>query len=257
MRHLLVFALVGVAAGCMEPGPSARSEPGAAVPPASRTTRARPDPAATPRVQPAPQRSRMRAHFYQLHEIEAAILRGDLEAARQGASALAGEAIGGADSMAPPYAERLRGAAKALARAESLDDACRIEAQLLAECARCHEASKVKPALAAPEAPPDDATVVARMARHRWAADRAWDGLVGLSASTWAVGLDVMAATPLPGNGMSDDPAQWERLTRYGRALQAAARRAAAARTINARAHAYGELLVVCTGCHSKLESEW
>lgn len=199
----------------------------------------------------------MRGHFYELHEIEAAILRGDLEAARQRASAIVVEAVDETDPVSTATVERIRAAARALGRAESLEEACRVESQLLGECARCHAAAKVKPTFAAPEAPPDDNSVVGRMARHRWAADRAWEGLVGDAPGTWAVGLGVMAVAPLPGNGMSEDPAQWERLTRYGKALQSAARRAAGARTTTARADAYGALLVVCSGCHSKLESEW
>jgi hypothetical protein len=199
----------------------------------------------------------MRAHFYELHTIEAALLRGDLDAVRERASAIRFDVLDGQNPAWAPHIDRLRAGATALARVESIDDACRIQAGMLGDCARCHEATSTKLSFAAPEAPPDEPALAARMARHRWAADRVWDGLVGLSTSTWSVGLRAMAAAPLPGSNMSEDPAQWERLARYGKELQRSARRADGARTIAERVQAYGALLVVCSGCHAKLESEW
>jgi cytochrome c553 len=259
MRHLLAFQLVAVAVACRTTATDPPTERGAPPAPAAVLPSARPAPVAVDGAshRPAPQPSRMRAHFHELHDIEAAILRGDLDAARERASTIELDVVDGNSPEWAPYIDRLRTAATAVSRAESLDDACRLQARLLGECAGCHEASRAKLSFAAPEAPPDEASVSGRMARHRWAADRAWEGLVGLSAKTWSAGLRVMAAAPMPGSDMSPDPAQWERLTRYGQALQRSARRATSARTVAARTAAYGELLVVCNGCHSKLESEW
>lgn len=262
MRHLLAIQVIAVAVACRTAAtesPAERSGSDASAAPAPVVPRARAAPAAVDgtATRPAPQRSRMQAHFHELHEIETAILRGDLDAARVRAATVRLDVVDGESPAWKPHLDRLRAAATAVSRAESLDDACRLQARLLGECAGCHEASQAKLSFAAPEAPPDDASVTGRMARHRWAADRAWEGLVGLSARTWSAGLRVMAAAPMPGNDMSADPAQWERLTRYGQALQRSARRATSARTVAARTAAYGDLLTVCNGCHSKLESEW
>ena len=198
----------------------------------------------------------MQAHFEDLRAMERLILGGDLDRVRERARELAFERDGEPSTWAP-YLARMREAAAALAQAESLLDACRAETRLARECATCHEASGAMPTFVVPAPPVDQPTLTARMARHQWAADRLWEGVVGLSDAAWRDGLGVLAAAPLSTSALSASPEREKAVARYARDLQRLARRSVPARTPASRAAAYGELLVVCSGCHSKLESEW
>ncbi|MEO8551843.1 MAG: hypothetical protein ABI678_17825, partial [Kofleriaceae bacterium] len=66
----------------------------------------------------------------------------------------------------------------------------------------------------------------------------------GLSDDAWTAGLDVLAATPLPGTELATARQA------LARTLQRDARRA---KTVKAgeRAAVYGDLLVTCAACHA------
>ena len=78
------------------------------------------------------------------------------------------------------------------------------------------------------------------MAKHAWATDRLWEAVIGNDDDRWRRGLAVLADSPISGS-----------------ALQSLARDQLAAATLppdsDARAIAYGKLLLVCAGCHTKL----
>jgi hypothetical protein len=201
-------------------------------------------------------RMRMQAHFEDLRAIERLILAGDLDQARERATAIVFDR---GESELPawaPHIARMREAASALSRSGSLLDACRAETRLARECATCHEASGAMPTFLVPPAPPEEATVAARMARHQWAADRLWEGMIGLSDQSWHDGLAVLADAPLPTSAIADDRARFPLIVRYVRDLRRTARRGVAARTPSTRAAAYADLLVVCSGCHARLEPD-
>jgi hypothetical protein len=87
------------------------------------------------------------------------------------------------------------------------------------------------------------------MARHVWAADRLWEGLIGGDEDRWTRGLAVLADSPLPFGPLTDAPALATQLQRRARE-QLDAR----AMTLpDGRATAYGEMLVTCAACHSSL----
>jgi cytochrome c553 len=139
----------------------------------------------------------------------------------------------------------VRERAAALAAAPSLDEASRRFARVAEACASCHAATvAAKMFFPPPDAPP--AAAGARMARHRWAADRLWEGVIGNADEPWRAGLDVLAevpAVPSPGDGDR---------TALASALQQSAVRARAQKTTSPaeRARFYGELLVTCAACH-------
>ena len=87
------------------------------------------------------------------------------------------------------------------------------------------------------------------MARHAWAVDRLWEGMIGPDDDRWAAGLDVLAATPLPFTPLTDAPALAAGLRELARA-QLANRSATG---LDDRARAYGEILVMCAACHTSL----
>jgi hypothetical protein len=191
-------------------------------------------------------RIRMQDHFDELRAIERRLLRGDLDGARDQAVAIAFDRVDRDLPAWGPHIVRMQAAAAALARARTLEEACHAETRLALECAGCHAASGAMPTFVVAPLPADDGTTVARMARHQWAADRLWEGLVGLSDEAWRSGADLIATAP--------PPALTPPRRRGAAALRSAARRARAATTPAGRARAYGALLVTCTGCHAAVD---
>jgi cytochrome c553 len=189
-------------------------------------------------------RYHMHENFGLLRSIELLLVHGKLDDAKAFARMIA-EApdVPGLE----PFAKRaaaVRERAASLADSPGIDEACRREARLAAACADCHAEAGVLPEFEQPpRIPPDVDTVKARMARHLWATDRLWEGVVGQSDESWRAGLDVLAAAPLPWSVVDADRKA------LARGLQQSAD---AARTAPAadRPRRYGEILVVCAACH-------
>ena len=119
--------------------------------------------------------------------------------------------------------------------------------RVAAGCAWCHSRTQKLPVFPEPAtAPSDDGTPRTRMARHQWAVDRLWEGMVGASDHHWRLGLNVLATTPLPFSPLTDAPALAAQLQSY-------AQHAIATQTtesLEERAREYGEMLVTCAACH-------
>ena len=208
-------------------------------------------PPAPVRVQkPSTVMFQMHRHFDDLREVQRLLVSGKLQEARTRAYLLTRPS---SDPGLRPYAieiDRFVDAARQLVVSPDLDTALRREANVALACAECHARTRQTVLFAPPPRLPDDApTAAARMARHQWAVDRLWEGLVAGSARPWRAGLDVLAVTPLPYSPGTLAP-------KLGRRLQQTAREAiedveAQRETLQSRAHRYGELLVVCAGCHA------
>lgn len=194
-------------------------------------------------------RFHMHENFDLLRAIERLLIHGKLDEAKRFAAAIS-EAPDepGLGSMSA-HAIVVRDRAATLARAQTVDEGCRLEAKLAAACATCHVDAGVSLQLRSyPPAPADRPTIDARMARHRWAADRMWEGIVAGADEPWRAGLDVLAMAPLDWKEISP-----ERAT-FGRELKRLAdetRRRKPRDTPDDRAAAYGEILATCAGCHA------
>jgi cytochrome c553 len=194
-------------------------------------------------------RFHMHQNFDLMRAIERLLIRGQLDEARRFAEAI---------STAPdepthgPWASHVvivRDRAAAVARATELNDAIRKTARLGAACGNCHGELGVLPELSKPPpVPPDHPTMDARMLRHRWAADRLWEGVVGNNDDAWRAGLDVLAAAPLVPPDQPDDRA---RLARQLQRVADQARQPSPGRLTD-RATTYGEMLVLCASCHTQ-----
>lgn len=194
-------------------------------------------------------RFHMRSSFDAARTIERLLVRGNLADARYFATGLA--TAPDVPGLAPwgKQIALVRERAAALATAPATDEACRRTARLMEACAACHVASGAQAEFRPPQdAPPDLPTVTARMARHRWAADRIREGMVGDVDDAWRAGFELLAAAPPSWTRPKpDQDALAKRLQQL--ALQALhtgpGDRAE-------RTRLYGETLTVCTACHAQ-----
>jgi len=156
---------------------------------------------------PAMVQFHMRRQFDDLRKVERLLVAGKLEDARARAASLIQAAPDPGMARWQPEVDDVTAAARSLVAAPGVDEACRREARLAEACAWCHLHTQQPARFAVPAAPPaDQPTQAARMARHQWAVDRLWEGLVGPSDPRWRSGLDVLATTPLPYPRLTDAP---------------------------------------------------
>ncbi len=251
---LVLVAMAFVAApgndGRAEPAGNKPLVPGVPYPaPASlgRPSRAPPQPG--PLDRDAMMRLHMHASFDLIRAIERLLIRGKLEEAKRFAATISEPADAPAHG---PWASRVilvRDRAAAVARATTVGQACQLEARLAAACGGCHlETAAVPRFRAYPAAPADLPAIGARMARHRWAADRLWEGIVGGADEPWRAGLEVLAAAPLEWGEPTAARAQLARQLQHDAAQ---ARERVPGASFDARASAYGDMLATCAACHT------
>lgn len=191
------------------------------------------DPPALQLDRPTVVRFHMQRHFSDLRDIERMLLAGHLDDAHARAFLLTKPAHDRGLEAFADESDAVSRAAAALVTAPSIPEACRLEARVAEACASCH--AHVPKVLGLPVLPrrPEPG-----MARHAWAADRLWEGVVLADPRRWRAGLDVFATT---GTGRVQELAQG--------AIEALATHHD---TIATRASTYGELLVACASCHAR-----
>ena len=229
-------------------------------------TREAPPPQPTPTPTPAPARDaavdaapspdadtttvrqEMQAHFTLVVDVQRAITRGHLDAARESARALlaydAPDIEGGA-----PFVADMKQAATALVAAKDLPTAGTLAAVLGRTCSRCHEATNAVIAFAWEPQPEPDPSLRVQMQRHQWAAARLWEGLIGPSDEMWNQGAAALTATHLDQIAAQTKAGATD-VAPFAATVRTLARRAGTTTDEDARAILYGDLLKACASCH-------
>jgi hypothetical protein len=187
-------------------------------------------------------------HRSRAHEVQAAVVHGDLSAARDPALWIAEHAEHPdlPQGVLSPVAD-MRAFARGVTRSASLQEASRCASEMASGCGRCHTAADVDVRVQDGAMPPGGRTPAAHMLRHAWAADRMWDGLLTPSDALWESGATALSENPL---FLADEESGAEAgvLAREIHLLGSEARRL---QDPDRRAGIYGRLLGTCTRCHS------
>jgi cytochrome c553 len=193
-------------------------------------------------------RYHMHGNLDLVRAIERLLLRGKLDPTRELARQIAEAPVTGDLTAWATEITEVRTRAAALAASPGIDEACRREAWLAGACAGCHVETRIQPEFhPSPAPPPDLDTLEARMARHRWAADRLWEGLIGADDDPWHAGLAVFAQTPIHWRAFDERKSLARRLQQ----LATEARQRSTTDSLDDRARIYGEMLVTCAACHT------
>jgi len=197
-------------------------------------------------------RQRMHARFAASRTLEQAIVFGDLERARKEARTIRELVDPDVLPAWQPYLTGVRDAARQVELATSLVAAANTSAELGHRCAKCHEAAAGTLRFAKDPAPEPRGKLAMTMASHQWAASRMWEGLIGPAPERWLEGARALVRAPLAIVAEGDLPPELAVGDDVAR-LRLLARRAPDARTSDARAKLYGELLGTCVGCHATI----
>jgi cytochrome c553 len=226
-----LFPLVGLAlvlsAGCSKsPEPAAQQTP----------------PAAAVPITPA----HMADHFAKVREVEEAIIRGDLDAAKAPAQWIVDhqEVTGPAGTERP--LKEMKAAAQSVATADNLDKAAIAAAAMVGACGHCHAAMKVEPKLPAPAERTGRSDHARHMLEHQAA-------IVPVSGE-WIKGAEALKSAPLRDKAFTD-------ITKETVAAEARvhelAERAINASDQNSRVTIYGTIIGSCASCHGMHGRIW
>lgn len=175
-----------------------------------------------------------------------AIIAGDRAEARRQLSWLADNAPDAEQvpaSMASFAAAVREAAAQGAAAREPVQLAAAMGSMATA-CGDCHVAARVGPIFAV-ELLPSGMEPEPHMARHRWAIDSMWEGLVAPDDELWRAGAMAFLEDPLP----ASEP-QFEHAGAWTDALHALGTHGLEVTDTSARAALYGQLLGMCAACH-------
>lgn len=206
--------------------------------------------------QPAPDvRAHMADHFSKVREIEEAIIRGDVDAAKTPARWLADhQETAGLPPGTEQQVAEMKAAAASVASTDDIGNAAIAAADLVGTCGSCHSAARVMPKL--PPVPADEAGTDRKrhMLEHQHAIDRMYRGLISPSSDEWRAGATALKAAPLGAKALADVPKE---------AVEAEARvheladRALRAAEKSTRVAIYGSIIGACASCHGLHGRVW
>jgi mono/diheme cytochrome c family protein len=245
MLALAIAALVPACAGQAPADKPAESTAASATPVAA--------PARTPGVS-----AHMDDHFAKVTEVHDALIRGDLEAAKEPAKWIAEhQQVAGLPASAGPSLDEMKKGARQVVESADVAAAAHGAAAMAVACGSCHAASNVKPKFPPPA--PQAVTSEARthMLEHQHAIDLLYQGLVGPSVQAWADGAKALKAAPLAGEKLPKDPQLTRERLAAEAAVHALADKAAVAADAQARVQIYAQLAASCASCHALHGKVW
>lgn len=195
----------------------------------------------------------MHGHLDQIGAVKAAVIAGDLEAAREPATWLAEhqQPPGMPDAWAP-YMNEMRMQAKVAASARDLETVAAAVSEMARSCGDCHQASGFAVAFGFDQRPPEDVqNITTQMQRHLWAADRMWDGLIGPSDKAWRWGTEMLSEVTLTSAQITTEPDEETQVDGLVQAIREVGNQGSTAPAGEARSAVYGEFLSLCANCHN------
>ena len=197
----------------------------------------------------------MRQHFDLAMAVHEDLVRGELEAARQKASALAGRPDPqDLPDAAAPYLATMRLAAARAAAAPQLEDLAAATAAMLATCGDCHRAVGTMPSNALPPSPTIGGQV-GHMLTHQQAVDLMVQGLTVPSAWLWQQGAVALEQAPRKAVSASNQKLSKD-LLEVERSVHYLATRARSAEDQRSRVYVYSEVALSCATCHSRRKGD-
>lgn len=122
-----------------------------------------------------------------------------------------------------------------------------------AACGHCHAALAANVTFTGKSPEGEESSVLARMARHVWADERMWEGLIGPSDVAWEADVAALQEAPLHPEMLAEDRSPPAEVVRLADEVHALGQRGRTTAGTERRARLYGEFLATCDGCHSRL----
>ncbi len=199
----------------------------------------------------SPTQAHMFAHFDRAGEVHDALVRGELDRAKRAAEWIArhDEPLH-ISSEHPEFLTEMHGQAQALANSNFLKEASLAAAKMGQACGDCHDANEVSPRFLIGTAPPGGSGPQAEMARHVWASERMWEGLLGPGDDAWKWGAEALRSGWLDPREIVSNPEDAAAIRALIRHVYDLGNQAETAVDSGSRAALYGDFLNTCSECH-------
>ena len=199
----------------------------------------------------------MHEHLAQISAIKSAIISGRLVDAREPATWLAEhETATGLPAEFEKYVSEMRSHALQVLVAPDLASAAESVSHMAKTCGNCHLVNSVSVQFGYDRRPREDLEdVIAHMQRHQWATDRLWEGLIGPSDAAWNKGTDMLIDAPLLPSDVATATEDAAAISRIARRIHALGGIGTETSTPDERSTLYAEVLGLCAGCHTLLNS--
>lgn len=186
----------------------------------------------------------MHKHLSRVEDMRDAVIRGDLDAAREAGRVLSRQLP---PESAPehwrPWLRQVRDSAGRVEDAWELDTAARTTAEIARTCGSCHRAEGQGPRFPQEVVSGAGTGVKAHMQHHARAAEQMWQGLIAADDARWTAAATALAEAELgPDDTAPELDTTVHRLAAYGARVQG----------IAGRADTYGALLATCARCHTE-----
>jgi mono/diheme cytochrome c family protein len=192
----------------------------------------------------------MHAHYDAVVAMQRALVAGSLDATKASASQLlAVEAAASSDGW-ETYLGSMRSAAESVRDADDVVSAAAGVAAVGVACGDCHVANGVEITFDEVDRPSNKEKLENHMARHQWAADRMWEGLIGPSASAWSRGANLLFESPIKTDKLGDASEQ-DAIKQMSRRIHQLAANATTVSDASSKAGIYAEFLSNCAACHN------
>jgi hypothetical protein len=192
----------------------------------------------------------MERHDAEAIRMRTAVVDGDVAKLRQTAAELAARLpIAGVGYRLDWHQARLKTVASRLADTTTIELAASGVAELAVECGSCHAEVGILPPPSSEM--PNGEQWESAMARHAWAADEMWTGLVWKSDPRFRHAVEVWNATPLAQPHTADEKRFTPDVLALEDRVHDLAEQAAAKMEPSRRAKLYGEMLATCSACHA------
>jgi mono/diheme cytochrome c family protein len=189
--------------------------------------------------------------------LQAAVVRGDLEALRAPALRLSELAAPpGLPEASVKHAQSINAAAREALAAHDATTAATATARILAACGSCHRSVGTMPALSTSSLPSVGGTV-GHMLEHQRAIDQLLRGLVIPSDREWQAGARALRGSPLHARELQRDATFTPQLLRIEEAVHRLAEEAVATQMTENRVRIYSTLLARCADCHGLHRKIW
>ncbi len=206
--------------------------------------------AVTAGAQHASVNDQMHAHHDAVVAMQRSLVSGSLDATRASASELlAVDASASAEGWRV-YLDSMRSAAATVRDAGDIESAASGVASLGVACGDCHIANGVEIQFEDVDRPSNKEKLPQHMARHQWAADRMWEGLIGPSAAAWSSGANLLFESPINTASLGES-SQQDAIKQMSRRVHQLAANATTVSDSASKAGIYAEFLANCAACHT------
>ena len=183
-----------------------------------------------------------------------ALIRGDIESAGAHVSWISEHPYEGAlPARMHPMLANMQAAARRFGEARSLTERSEAFALMLSGCGNCHASMHQGPSYEAPELPAGEG-IGPHMQRHRWAANRMWEGLVEPSEENFQNALAVLSDEALRPEEVGVGNGSAAQIRAIAEEVHHLAEESIDADDDASKVALYGRFLASCAGCHHLLE---